>query len=516
MSDSAYSGQEASEKTLRDIRDNLPASPETGLNKEVTQLAIKADLDEIALDTDNLALIKAKTDNLDTALSTRASEATLVQVRDYLDTVETKLASIITNTTGLSLEATQIQVRDYLDTVETKLASIITNTTGLSTETTLALIKAKTDNLDVLLSTRLKPADTLTAVTTVGTITNVVHIDDNGGSVTVDGVFFQATQPISATSLPLPTNAAKETGGNLDLISASASVLDDWDESDRAKMNPIVGQAGIEAGAGVTTAKTTRVTLVSDQPAITVTGTVTTGGLTQTQLESELDEKFGDLGQKAMAGSAPIVLASDQSAIPVKLQDTAGNGITSTSIGGKQRLDVILSSSYAEDSPHTTADQGLFVMGVRNDARTSRTSTDGDYSPISVNQYGETIESDGVAASQFRSTALTSADQTVRTTPGELMGYNFINVNLVPVYVKFYNDIIANVTVGTTVPVKVIMVPAGTATSPGSVFFHSDKQSLLNFSIAISLACVTGLADNSTAAPTTAIYSEINHKANIL
>lgn len=43
------------------------------------------------------------------------------------------------------------------------------------------------DATDATLSTLLKPADTLTAVTTVGTITNVVHVDDNGGSLTVDG-----------------------------------------------------------------------------------------------------------------------------------------------------------------------------------------------------------------------------------------------------------------------------------------------------------------------------------------
>lgn len=60
-------------------------------------------------------------------------------------------------------------------------------------EATQVLVKAKTDNLDVALSTRLKPADTLAAVTSVGTvttvtgITNVVHVDDNGGSLTVDG-----------------------------------------------------------------------------------------------------------------------------------------------------------------------------------------------------------------------------------------------------------------------------------------------------------------------------------------
>jgi hypothetical protein len=43
-----------------------------------------------------------------------------------------------------------------------------------------------TSNLDVALSTRLKPSDTLNKVTTVDTITNVVHVDDNAGSITVD------------------------------------------------------------------------------------------------------------------------------------------------------------------------------------------------------------------------------------------------------------------------------------------------------------------------------------------
>lgn len=50
------------------------------------------------------------------------------------------------------------------------------NTSALNLEATQALVKVKTDNLDVALSTRLKPADTLTAVTTVGTITNPVSV----------------------------------------------------------------------------------------------------------------------------------------------------------------------------------------------------------------------------------------------------------------------------------------------------------------------------------------------------
>ena len=36
----------------------------------------------------------------------------------------------------------------------------------------------------------------------------------------VSGTFFQATQPVSSASLPLPSNAAQETGGNLATIAA--------------------------------------------------------------------------------------------------------------------------------------------------------------------------------------------------------------------------------------------------------------------------------------------------------
>lgn len=48
----------------------------------------------------------------------------------------------------------------------------------------------------------------------------------------------------------------------------SLAIIDDWDEADRAKVNPIVGQAGIEAGAGAATAKTTRIAIATDANAV--------------------------------------------------------------------------------------------------------------------------------------------------------------------------------------------------------------------------------------------------------
>jgi hypothetical protein len=48
----------------------------------------------------------------------------------------------------------------------------------------------------------------------------------------------------------------------------SVQIMDDWDESDRAKVNLIVGQAGIAAGAGAVAATVPRITLASDDPAV--------------------------------------------------------------------------------------------------------------------------------------------------------------------------------------------------------------------------------------------------------
>lgn len=72
--------------------------------------------------------------------------------------------------------------------------------------------------------------------------------------------------------------AAGQTTGN-----ASLSVLDDWDESDRAKVNPIVGQPGVAAGAGATNAQTQRIVQASDSRTVLATaGGIPAGSPTYT------------------------------------------------------------------------------------------------------------------------------------------------------------------------------------------------------------------------------------------
>jgi hypothetical protein len=111
-----------------------------------------------------------------------------------------------------------------------------------------------------------------------------------------------------------------------------------------------------------------------------------------------------------------------------------------------------------------------------------------------------------------RTQALTNTAQTIKSSGGSVMAWNFININSVAVYIKFYNALIADVTVGTTTPMLTVAVPAGSATNPGINMLSPGLIPFEVFSSAISFACVTGLADNSNTAPATAIHASVRYK----
>jgi len=61
------------------------------------------------------------------------------------------------------------------------------------------------------------------------------------------------------------TFVVQENGGALTAL----QIMDDWDESDRAKVNLIVGQAGVAAGAGASGVTTLRTISSTDDPGVT-------------------------------------------------------------------------------------------------------------------------------------------------------------------------------------------------------------------------------------------------------
>lgn len=152
-------------------------------------------------------------------------------------------------------------------------------------------------NIDVALSTRLKSADTLAGVTligTVSTITNVVHIDDNGGSLTIDGsvsiLNFPATQAVTQSTSPWVISGT--VTGPL------------TDTQLRASPVPVSGTF-----------------FQVTQPISVVSLPLPLGAATEATLATMLtlagfQARINTLGQKTMANSTPVVLASDQSSIP--------------------------------------------------------------------------------------------------------------------------------------------------------------------------------------------------------
>lgn len=160
-----------------------------------------------------------------------------------------------------------------------------------------------------------------TGATNLGKAEDAVHASGDVGvmSLSVRKDTAAATSGADGDYQPVITDA----NGRLHVIEASGaavaaslSVMDDWDESDRAKVNPIVGQAGVAAGTGVDSAATQRVSLATDiaLPA----GTNTIGGVA------------GD-----------IAAAATDSGKPVKIGGYAGVGAYPTAVTNGQRVNAL-------------------------------------------------------------------------------------------------------------------------------------------------------------------------------
>lgn len=151
-------------------------------------------------------------------------------------------------------------------------------------------------------------------------------VTDNGGSLTVDGSVAvssvggtvavtgpltdtqlrAAPVPVSAASLPLPTGAATE---------ATLSALN-------TKV-PSQGQAAMAASLPVVIASNQTTLPVSAATLPLPTGAATEATLATRLADATFTARVNTLGQKAMVASTPVVLASDQTVIPVS--DNAGS-----------------------------------------------------------------------------------------------------------------------------------------------------------------------------------------------
>lgn len=156
-----------------------------------------------------------------------------------------------------------------------------------------------------------------------------------GGVASVQGVSGGQALPISVASLPLPAGAATEgtlatraTETTLASRASEATLATLLTEAVFTTRIPVLGQKAMAGSIPVV--------LASDQSAIPITvaslplpaGAATEATLTTRVAEATFTARVPTLGQKVMSASSPIVIASDQSPVRVRGKDAHGAAVT--------------------------------------------------------------------------------------------------------------------------------------------------------------------------------------------
>lgn len=211
-------------------------------------------------------------------------------------------------------------------------------------------------------------------------------------------------------------------------------VIDDWDESDRAKVNLIAGQAGIAGGAGVVGATVPRVTLASDDPAVValqlIDNAISGAGFNITQFGGasvplgagvegtalrvtvatdstgvlSVDDNGGSLtidnatlsvvGSGLEATALRVTIASDSTGV-LSVDDNGGaitvdnGGTFAVQVDGAAltALQLIDNLVLAEDAVHNSGDPGVMALAVQKSADAGL-AADGDYVPLQTDANG--------------------------------------------------------------------------------------------------------------------------------
>ncbi len=195
-------------------------------------------------------------------------------------------------------------------------------------------------------------------VTTLGTITNVVHVDDNAGSLTVDGTVAISNTTIDTKSGTSPVNTMNSASANSGLNSAVAFLFDDVSPTSITENNFGFGRmsanhnqymsirdaAGNERGVNVN---------ASNQMSVSVDNTVTVASHAVTNAGTFAVQSTNQANNGVDIGDVTINNASGASA--VNIQD-GGNSIT---VDGTVSVNALTNSSVVKSQLQDNAGNGI-------------------------------------------------------------------------------------------------------------------------------------------------------------
>lgn len=175
-----------------------------------------------------------------------------------------------------------------------------------------------------------------------------------------DGLLVNLGTNNDVTVAGMSTEAKQDTIiGHIDGVESSLAnavtalqIMDDWDETNRAKVNLIVGQAGVQGGSGAVSATTLRVVIASDQPALDVSAATVTVQGTVTANLSAVDNAVLDSIDAAVNGT----LLVDGSAVTQPVSGTVTANLSATDNAVLDSIDAAVNAEPAYAIPDADAD----------------------------------------------------------------------------------------------------------------------------------------------------------------
>jgi hypothetical protein len=236
-----------------------------------TQPVSHAALTELAAAIDTELQVDVVTSGLPTGASTAAKQDDIIThlatIAGDTTAIEAAVEGTLTIAGTVDLGATDNAV---LDAIAASVA-LLDDATYVDDTATHATGTSK----GFLIMGAATPTDTAVSANDIGAIAMTnnrgMHVevqailagDNNIGNVDVAS----SALPTGASTLAeqqSQTTHLATIAGDTTAIETAIQILDDWDESDRAKVNLIVGQAGIAAGTGTDGATVPRVTLATN------------------------------------------------------------------------------------------------------------------------------------------------------------------------------------------------------------------------------------------------------------
>ncbi len=332
---------------------------------------------------------------------------------------------------------------------------------------------------------------------------SALPIQDGGNAITVDngGTFVVQENGAALTALQLIDDAV---------------YVDDADWTDNTSKHVLVGglyqsvQQTVTDGDVAPFQVTAQGILMVDAPN-TVFVQETGPALTALQLIDDAIYAEDVAAQAADKGISVLAVRRDTASTMVGADNDYTNlivnasGMLHVAEGGAAltALQLIDDAIFADDVAFTAGASKVMVAGYVADETSTDTVNEGDagFARMTLDRKQIVVPQPHTAGglSIMRSIDLDESEETVKATAGAVYAMWVTNTATSTRFVKFYNDTVANVSVGTTTPVITIGIPGNSSDDISGNFGPGGMG--ITFDTAITVAATTGVADNDTGAP---------------